>query len=60
MAKRNTLPIRVDTEIFIPELKIFREKNGLPQRMPEVTRELGKMLRELRIKEFKLQRDIIF
>ena len=57
--EKNTMVIRADGEIFIPELNIFKEKNDLiTYPMPEITRELGKLMRGLRIKG-KLKREEI-
>ena len=56
MKKKNTLPIRVDADIFIPEMIKFKEKNGLEEGYPSLTREIGKLMQELRIKQYKIKK----
>jgi len=60
MGKINSKPIRVDTEFFIPEAIQFADKNGLKDKMPDITREIGKFMRNLRLSNKKIQKEIIF
>lgn len=50
--KGNSKLIRVDSEIFGVELQKFKQKNKL-KFDPETTREIGKLMRELRLNELK-------
>lgn len=55
---KNTEVIRADGDVFIPELNIFKESNHLETfSTSELTRELGKLIRRLRMEKGKLRRE---
>ncbi len=56
---KNSVPIRADGEIFIPELEKFKIRKDLPNNMPNITREIGKEMKKLRI-EIEQDRDLEF
>ena len=57
---KNSVPIRADGEIFMPELEKFKIRKDLVNNMPNITREIGKEMKRMRIEFEEENRDIMF